>query len=31
VLENQSLTGGATAAPIARAVMEALLRPAANP
>ena len=30
-LENQSLTGGATAAPIARAVMEALLRPAANP
>ena len=31
VLENQSLTGGATAAPIARAVMEALLRSAANP
>ena len=30
-LERQSLTGGATAAPIARAVMEALLQPAANP
>ena len=30
-LERQSLTGGATAAPIARAVMEALLEPAANP
>ena len=30
-LERQSLTGGATAAPIARAVMEALLKPAANP
>ena len=29
-LERQSLTGGATAAPIARAVMEALLLPAAN-
>jgi len=31
VLEGQSLTGGSTAAPIARTVMEALLRPAANP
>ena len=31
VLQNQSGTGGATAAPIARAVMEALLRPTANP
>jgi peptidoglycan glycosyltransferase len=31
VLENQSLTGGATAAPIARQVMQALLLPAANP
>lgn len=30
-LERQSLTGGATAAPIARAVMEALLKQAANP
>ena len=30
-LERQSLTGGATAAPIARAVMEALLEPRANP
>jgi len=30
-LENQYSTGGATAAPIARQVMEALLRPAANP
>ncbi len=30
-LEGQSSTGGATAAPIARAVMEALLRPAGNP
>ena len=30
-LEGQSLTGGATAAPIARAVMEALLRSPANP
>jgi peptidoglycan glycosyltransferase len=30
VLENQSSTGGQTAAPIARQVMEALLRPAAN-
>jgi penicillin-binding protein A len=30
-LEGQSSTGGATAAPIARAVMEALLRPAAGP
>jgi len=30
-LERQSLTGGVTAAPIARAVMEALLQPAANP
>lgn len=29
-LENQSSTGGATAAPIARAVMQALLQPAAN-
>jgi len=31
VLEGQSSTGGQTAAPIARTVMEALLRPAANP
>jgi len=31
VLQNQSLTGGATAAPIARAVMQALLTPTANP
>jgi peptidoglycan glycosyltransferase len=31
VLENQTSTGGQTAAPIARAVMEALLLPAANP
>jgi peptidoglycan glycosyltransferase len=30
-LERQSLTGGATAAPIARAVMEALLQPVSNP
>jgi peptidoglycan glycosyltransferase len=30
VLENQNSTGGQTAAPIARQVMEALLRPAAN-
>jgi penicillin-binding protein A len=30
-LENQASTGGATAAPIAREVMEAILRPAANP
>jgi penicillin-binding protein A len=30
VLQNQSLTGGATAAPIARAVMQALLLPGAN-
>jgi peptidoglycan glycosyltransferase len=30
-LERQSLTGGVTAAPIARAVMEALLRPVSNP
>jgi peptidoglycan glycosyltransferase len=30
-LENQASTGGATAAPIARQVMEAILRPAANP
>jgi peptidoglycan glycosyltransferase len=30
VLQNQSLTGGATAAPIARAVMQALLQPSAN-
>jgi peptidoglycan glycosyltransferase len=30
-LERQSLTGGATAAPIARAVMEAILIPAGNP
>ena len=30
-LEGQSSTGGATAAPIARTVMEALLRPPANP
>ncbi|HEY6076653.1 MAG TPA: penicillin-binding protein 2, partial [Gaiella sp.] len=30
-LEGQSSTGGATAAPIARAVMEALLVPTANP
>ena len=31
VLQNQSLTGGATAAPIARQVMQALLVPTANP
>jgi penicillin-binding protein A len=31
VLQNQSLTGGATAAPIAREVMQALLTSAANP
>jgi len=31
VLENQSGTGGETAAPIARAVMEAILRPTENP
>ena len=31
VLQNQSLTGGATAAPIARHVMQALLQPTANP
>ena len=31
VLEGQSSTGGSTAAPIARVVMEALLRPTANP
>ncbi len=31
VLQNQSLTGGATAAPIARQVMQALLQPTANP
>jgi peptidoglycan glycosyltransferase len=31
VLQNQSLTGGATAAPIARQVMQALLLPTANP
>jgi len=31
VLQNQSLTGGATAAPIARQVMQALLTPTANP
>ena len=30
VLENQTSTGGATAAPIAREVMQALLEPAAN-
>ncbi len=30
-LERQSLTGGATAAPIARAVLASLLEPAANP
>jgi peptidoglycan glycosyltransferase len=30
VLENQTLTGGATAAPIAREVLQALLEPAAN-
>jgi hypothetical protein len=30
-LENQSLTGGVTAAPIAKQVMEAILRPAGNP
>ena len=30
VLENQTSTGGQTAAPIARQVMEALLQPAAN-
>jgi len=31
VLQNQSLTGGATAAPIARQVLQALLTPTANP
>ncbi len=31
VLQNQSGTGGATAAPIARSVMEAILRSAENP
>ena len=31
VLQNQSLTGGATAAPIAHQVMQALLTPTANP
>jgi len=31
VLQNQSLTGGATAAPVARQVMQALLTPTANP
>ena len=31
VLQNQSLTGGATAAPIARQVMQALLQTTANP
>ncbi len=31
VLQNQTSTGGATAAPIARAVMEAILRPPSNP
>ncbi len=31
VLQNQSLTGGATAAPIARQVMQALLTPTTNP
>ena len=31
VLQNQSGTGGATAAPIARAVMEAILRSTENP
>ena len=31
VLQNQSLTGGATAAPIARQVMQALFTPTANP
>jgi cell division protein FtsI/penicillin-binding protein 2 len=31
VLQNQSGTGGATAAPIARAVMETLLRSSENP
>ncbi len=31
VLQNQSRTGGATAAPIARQVMQALLTPTANP
>jgi cell division protein FtsI/penicillin-binding protein 2 len=30
-LENQTSTGGVTAAPIAKQVMEAILRPAANP
>ncbi|HET8741589.1 MAG TPA: penicillin-binding protein 2 [Gaiella sp.] len=30
-LENQSSTGGVTAAPIAKQVMEAILRPTANP
>lgn len=31
VLQNQSLTGGATAAPIARRVLQALLQPGTNP
>ena len=31
VLQNQTLTGGATAAPIAKQVMQALLTPTANP
>jgi peptidoglycan glycosyltransferase len=31
VLQNQAGTGGETAAPIARAVMEAILRPTENP
>ena len=31
VLQNQALTGGATAAPIARQVMQALLTPTTNP
>jgi peptidoglycan glycosyltransferase len=31
VLQNQTSTGGSTAAPIARAVMEAILRPSSNP
>ena len=31
VLQNQSLTGGATAAPIARAVLQALLPSTTNP
>ena len=30
-LERQSLTGGATAAPIAKTVLESLLRPGGNP